>query len=89
MTALVSFLKQRPEVADMLARGLARSEYINMDKEDAEKQIKKERKMQKKKLSAKLNHNRRPSRNDLEQRGIVPSGYFANTVGQPYTYIYI
>eukprot|EP01084_Bolivina_argentea_P301268 519690_1 len=74
---LANFFTSRPDIAQMLTKGLVAAEFIGMDSvEMAEK-----RKGIKAILDRKLNKKRRPTMDDLEMRGIVPSGYFADAQG--------
>ena len=75
-TELANFFQQRPDIAEMLTKGLVAAEFIGMDAlEMADK-----RKKIKTTLNRKLNKKRRPTMDDLEMRGIVPAGYFRDAV---------
>jgi len=69
---LAVFFTQRPDLAQMMAKGLVAAKFIGND----EKEMNKKRRAIKSTLKQKLNKKRRPSVQELEQRGIVPSGYF-------------
>ena len=75
-TELADFFSQRPDIAQMMAKGLVAAEFIGMDTME----MNTKRKAIKSKLNQKLNKKRRPSVHDLENRGIVPTGYFNDAV---------
>merc|ERR1712228_1089583 len=73
-TELASFFQQRPDIAQMLTKGLVAAEFIGMDSVEMQQK----RKAIKSKLNRKLNKKRRPTMDELEMRGIVPFGYFSD-----------
>ena len=75
-TELASFFQQRPDIAEMLTKGLVAADMIGMDSYEMQQK----RKAIKSKLKRKLNKKRRPTMDDLEIRGIVPFGYFSDAV---------
>merc|ERR1719334_706860 len=78
-TVLAAWFRERPDMAQMMAKGLVKAEYIGMDDAQAIRtEMMGKRKAIKSKLNQKLNKKRRPSVQDLEQRGIVPTGYFSD-----------
>ena len=80
-TVLAAWFRERPDMAQMMAKGLVKAEYIGMDDAQAIRtEMMGKRKAIKSKLNQKLNKKRRPSVQDLEQRGIVPTGYFSDAV---------
>merc|ERR1719203_863899 len=59
----------------MMTKGLMKAEYIGMDEQEVRRMNGKQMAI-KSKLDQKLDKKRRPSVHDLENRGIVPVGYF-------------
>lgn len=86
---LAKFFNQRPDLAHLLACGLLKADVIDVGvnentNEFELKEIKKRKRIEKKKLQKlldnKLHPKSRPSRSELEMRGVVPEGYFTDAV---------
>ena len=80
-TELAKLFKTRPDVASVVKKGLIKAEFIDYrTHEEAERKIDTDKEMIKTSLINKLDKRIRPSKSELEERGIVPMEYFKNPV---------
>merc|ERR1719204_2603018 len=75
-------LVNRSTRAELVARGLTRAEYFDMDMDQAKREIKKHSASTKAQIETQLNSIFNPQLIELEKRGIVETGYFQTRARQ-------